>query len=60
VQGVVDKWIDGVVESNPRFGPLAFQTMDDFTQGKKVGQTIIIKDSLYTKANAERDLDKAY
>lgn len=60
VQGVVDNWIYGVIESNPRFGPLAFATLDDFTRGKKVGQTIIIKDSSYTRANAERDLNKAY
>lgn len=60
VQGVVDKWIDGVIESNPRFGPLAFSTLDDFTRGKEVGQSIVIKDSAYTRANAERDLSKAY
>ena len=60
VQGIVDKWIYGVVESNPRFGPLAFQTLDEFTQGKKVGQDVVIKDSAYTPANAERDLSKAF
>ncbi|SCK51425.1 monosaccharide ABC transporter substrate-binding protein, CUT2 family (TC 3.A.1.2.-) [Streptomyces sp. WMMB 714] len=60
VQGVTDKWIHGVIESNPRFGPLAFSTLDDFTSGKKVAQTIVIKDRVYTRANAERDLSKAY
>ncbi|GAA2080066.1 ABC transporter substrate-binding protein [Streptomyces albiaxialis] len=60
VQGIVDKWIHGVVESNPRFGPLAFQALEDFGKGKKVGEDIVIKDSAYTAANAERDLDKAY
>ncbi|MCH6163087.1 ABC transporter substrate-binding protein [Streptomyces marispadix] len=60
VQGITDKWIHGVIESNPRFGPLAFSTLDDFTRGKEVGQTIVIKDSAYTAANAEQDLSKAY
>ncbi|MDJ1134349.1 ABC transporter substrate-binding protein [Streptomyces iconiensis] len=60
VQGIVDKWIYGVVESNPRFGPLAFQTLEDFGKGGKVGQSIVIKDSAYTPANAERDLSKAF
>ncbi|MFD6416228.1 ABC transporter substrate-binding protein [Streptomyces sp. NPDC060194] len=60
VQGVVDGWIDGVVESNPRFGPLAFQTLDEFTQGKEVAQDIIIEDGEYTKDNAKADLGKAY
>ncbi|RLL66072.1 ABC transporter substrate-binding protein [Streptomyces sp. Z26] len=60
VQGVVDKWIHGVVESNPRFGPLAFQTLDTFTKGEEVRQELIIKDGAYTGANAEADLGKAY
>ena len=28
VQGIVDGWISGVIESNPRFGPLAFKALD--------------------------------
>ncbi|WP_055490774.1 ABC transporter substrate-binding protein [Streptomyces sp. TP-A0356] len=60
VQGIVDGWIDGVIESNPRFGPLAFQTLDAFTQGQKVAQDIVIQDSSYTASNAKSDLGKAY
>jgi ribose transport system substrate-binding protein len=60
VQGIVDGWIHGVIESNPRFGPLAFQTLDTFTKGSEVAQDIVIKDSAYTEANAQSDLDKAY
>ncbi|GHC88928.1 ABC transporter substrate-binding protein [Streptomyces flavofungini] len=60
VRGIVDGWIDGVIESNPRFGPLAFQTLDTFTKGGKVAQDIVIKDSAYTKDNAKSDLGKAY
>ncbi|MFE6164667.1 ABC transporter substrate-binding protein [Streptomyces sp. NPDC056486] len=60
VQGIVDGWIDGVIESNPRFGPLAFQTLDTFTKGTKVSQDIVIKDSAYTKDNAKADLGKAF
>ncbi|MDO0929316.1 ABC transporter substrate-binding protein [Streptomyces sp. TG1A-8] len=60
VQGIVDGWIDGVIESNPRFGPLAFQTLDTFTQGRAVSQDIVIQDSSYTEANAKTDVDKAY
>ncbi|WP_392959047.1 ABC transporter substrate-binding protein [Streptomyces sp. LN245] len=60
VQGIVDGWIDGVIESNPRFGPLAFQTLDTFTKGEKVPQDIVIQDSAYTKNNAKADLGKAF
>ncbi|MFK0287733.1 ABC transporter substrate-binding protein [Streptomyces sp. NPDC090499] len=60
VQGIVDGWIYAVIESNPRFGPLAFQTLDTFTKGGKVGQDIVIKDSAYDSSNARSDLGKAY
>ncbi|GAA1367129.1 ABC transporter substrate-binding protein [Streptomyces beijiangensis] len=60
VQGIVDGWISGVVESNPRFGPLAFQTLDDFAKGQKVSQDIVIQDSEYSKDNAKADLGKAF
>ncbi|MFI6697791.1 ABC transporter substrate-binding protein [Streptomyces sp. NPDC050509] len=60
VQGIVDGWISGVIESNPRFGPLAFQTLDTFTRGEKVSQDIVIQDTAYTPENAKADLGKAY
>jgi galactofuranose transport system substrate-binding protein len=60
VQGILDGWISGVIESNPRFGPLAFATLDAFTQGKGVGEDIVIKDSEYSKGNAETDIGKAF
>ncbi|MBY8341046.1 ABC transporter substrate-binding protein [Streptomyces spinosirectus] len=60
VQQIVDGWISGVIESNPRFGPLAFQTLDTFTKGDKVSQDIVIKDSAYSKSNAQSDIGKAF
>ncbi|MEV7427379.1 MULTISPECIES: ABC transporter substrate-binding protein [unclassified Streptomyces] len=60
VRSIVDGWISGVIESNPRFGPLAFETLDTFTKGDKVDQDIVIQDSAYTGENAKADLDKAF
>ncbi|MFI9617202.1 ABC transporter substrate-binding protein [Streptomyces sp. NPDC052023] len=60
VQGIVDGWISGVIESNPRFGPLAFQTLDAFTQGEEVAQDIVIEDGAYTRDNAKTDIGRAY
>ncbi|MFE1025798.1 ABC transporter substrate-binding protein [Streptomyces sp. NPDC058818] len=60
VQGVVDGWISGVIESNPRFGPLAFQTLDTFTKGEEVPQDIVIQDGAYNADNAKQDIGKAY
>jgi len=60
VQGLVDKWISGVIESNPRFGPLAFQALEDFYGGKGVPATQIISDKEYTPENAKAELPNAY
>ncbi|HYN95788.1 MAG TPA: ABC transporter substrate-binding protein [Pilimelia sp.] len=60
VQGIVDGWIAGVIESNPRFGPLAFQALEDFYSGKGVPAKVIISDKEYTPANAAAELANAY
>jgi ABC-type sugar transport system substrate-binding protein len=40
------------VETNPRFGPLAFGALQNFYSGKGVAPTVIIADHHFTKANA--------
>jgi ribose transport system substrate-binding protein len=60
VQGIVDGDINAVIESNPRFGPLAFQTAADFYAGKAIPEDVIIEDDEYTSENAKQDLDKAF
>ena len=60
VQGIVDGWINGVIESNPRFGPLAFQALDRLLQRHGVPEKTIISDKEYTKDNAEAELPNAY
>jgi ABC-type sugar transport system substrate-binding protein len=51
---------NGVIESNPRFGPLAFATLQDFLDGKPVGQSIVIEDGEYDSSNAADTVDSAY
>lgn len=60
VQGIVDGWISGVIESNPRFGPLAFRALDLFYNGEGVPEVTIISDKEYTTDNAEQELANAY
>ncbi len=60
VQGIIDGWISGVIESNPRFGPLAFKALGDFYSGAGVPQKTIISDKEYTKDNAAAELQNAY
>ena len=56
VQDVADGTMAAVVETNPRFGPQAFQALEQWFDGKAVPQTIIMDDALYTKANAAQAL----
>jgi ribose transport system substrate-binding protein len=60
VQGIVDGWVSGVIESNPRFGPLAFAALDAFYNADGVPQVTIISDKEYTVENAEAELENAY
>ncbi|WP_193609947.1 ABC transporter substrate-binding protein [Nocardioides lijunqiniae] len=60
VQAIVDGDINAVIESNPRFGPLAFETMTKFYAGEEIPEDVIIEDDEYTSENAEQDLSKAF
>ena len=44
------------VETNPRFGPLAFQALQDFYGTKGTSSKVIIADHHYTKDNAQQSL----
>jgi galactofuranose transport system substrate-binding protein len=60
VQGIVDGWLYAVIESNPRFGPLAFSTAQKFFNGETISENIIISDREYDQANAKDNLAAAY
>jgi ABC-type sugar transport system substrate-binding protein len=60
VQKIVDGELYAVVESNPRFGPLAFETLKTFLSGQPVQQNVVISDKLYSKDNAPTELANAY
>ncbi len=60
VQEVVDGTFAAVIESNPRFGPVAFQTLENFYGGEAAPVDIVIEDKEYTPTNAEDEIDSAY
>jgi ABC-type sugar transport system substrate-binding protein len=60
VQGIVDGWLYSVVESNPRFGPLAFGTAQKFADGGGIPEKVIISDREYAGANAKESVGQAY
>jgi galactofuranose transport system substrate-binding protein len=60
VQAIITGDINAVIETNPRFGPLAFDTIEKFLAGKPIPQKIIVQDDVYTKKNAQESLDETY
>jgi ABC-type sugar transport system substrate-binding protein len=60
VQAITTGDINAVIETNPRFGPLAFDTFDEYLAGEPIPQKIIVQDDVYTKKNAQEKLDETY
>ena len=65
IKDAVSKIITGeytaVIQSNPRFGPLAFQALKDFEGAKGAPAKIIIEDGDYLNADAAKTkLDQAF
>lgn len=60
VQLIADGAYNAVIESNPRFGTLAFRTLQDFADGKAIPETVIISDDQYDESNAAAKLGNAY
>jgi ABC-type sugar transport system substrate-binding protein len=60
VEGIVNGEINAVIESNPRFGPLAFQTIGKFGAGEAIPNAVIIQDKQYDKDNAPAEVGNAY
>ncbi|SEL17547.1 ABC transporter substrate-binding protein [Streptacidiphilus jiangxiensis] len=56
VQDVASGQIAADIETNPRFGPLAFQSLQDLYGGAGVQPKVIIKDNHFTSANAQQAL----
>lgn len=52
VQDVASGVMVADVETNPRFGPLAFKALQDFYSGTGVSSTVIIADHHFTAENA--------
>jgi len=60
LQAIIDGKMNVTVESNPRFGPLAFATLEKFLQGEKLPPVIGIEDRIFDKSNAAQFLNEAY
>ncbi|MEV8564521.1 ABC transporter substrate-binding protein [Streptomyces sp. NPDC051322] len=58
VKDVASGQLAADIETNPRFGPLAFQALQNFYGSTGVQAQIIIKDGHFTSANAQQALDQ--
>jgi len=52
--------MSATAESNPRFGPLAFDTLDKFRRGEKIPSKIILEDKFFDASNAREFVGQAY
>lgn len=48
------------VECNPRFGPVAYDTLESYAAGKDVPVKIVSTDRLFDASNAKENIDQAY
>jgi ABC-type sugar transport system substrate-binding protein len=60
VQEIVAGKYNAVIESNPRFGPLAFATAQKFYSGRPIPENVIISDRAYDEGNAKASVAGAY
>ncbi|MGW6208144.1 ABC transporter substrate-binding protein [Streptomyces sp. NPDC055089] len=60
VQALVNGEYNAVIESNPRFGPLAFATAQKFYAGESIPENVIITDRAYDESNAKASLGGAF
>ena len=60
LQAIINGEFNATVESSPRFGPLAFDTLEKYLNKRKLPTKIILEDRLYDRTNAQEYVDEAY
>jgi ABC-type sugar transport system substrate-binding protein len=60
LQAIIDGDLGATVETNPRFGPLAFDTAERFLSGEQIPTKVTVQDRLFDKSNAAQFIDSAY
>ncbi len=60
VQAIISGDLNATIETNPRFGPLVFDTIEKFLAGEPIPQKIIVQDRVFDESNAEEALEWGY
>ncbi|WP_376092912.1 ABC transporter substrate-binding protein [Roseomonas sp. CCTCC AB2023176] len=60
LQAIIDGKMGATVESNPRFGPKAFETLDRYAAGETVEHWVKVPDRFFDRNNAAQLIGDAY
>jgi ribose transport system substrate-binding protein len=60
LQAIIDGQMNATVECNPRFGPVAFDTLEKFKRGEKIPTKIINEDRFFDSANSKQFVGEAF
>ena len=60
LEAIIAGELGATVESNPRFGPLAFDTIEKYFRQEQIPPKILLTDRLFDKTNATQYLADAY
>ena len=60
LEAIVRGDMGATVECNPRFGPLAFETIEKFRKGETLPPKLIVPDRFFDRSNAKQSIAGAY
>jgi ribose transport system substrate-binding protein len=60
LEAIINGTMNATVECNPRFGPVAFDTLEKFKRGEKIPPKIINEDRFFDSANAKQFVGEAF
>ena len=60
LEAIIAGELGATVESNPRFGPLAFDTIEKLRRNEPIPPKIVLTDRLFDKTNAAQFVGEAY
>jgi ribose transport system substrate-binding protein len=60
LEAIIKGDMNATVECNPRFGPVAFDTLEKFKRGEKIPPKIINEDRFFDKSNAAQFVGEAF
>lgn len=60
LESIMRNELGATVESNPRFGPIAFDTLEKYLRGEQIPPKIILEDRFFDSNNAQQFVNEAY